>query len=693
MQPVHRRFLLLILAFVGAATVLLSLFKSNSAAKPTLVDIEPMPIARATESLSKHLGRSVGVSPELENLTLMVYAPRVSRAELMAKIARVTNATWQEQLGWMNLAQTEKQRDDEDRAYYRAIRSRQEKLFEHHKKAAKSFPPFTKGYVQSLLNELRLLGQKAAKDRQASNYERGEVIERQSPIERLRHRMMLGVDLKIFENLYPNATKIFALHPEGTEASLPPSVADAVARFIAEQNVLAEVTGGKPVKTGESYFDSLDLCDQVAPFVGPPSEIVFEVARMHSDHYAITLSLYDSKKSFALQIESNTWEPIEPSSDWESVDDGKWKQLSLEAQTLYRLQFPVRDSKEPPLAPLLTTRPWKSPSAKDPLAYYTAEFLKQEARAKGKNLVAILPDSLMDFSRHGMIGQMLRFQTEDPIFSELLNVKVEEKDNWILIRPLHLPQAREETYDRQLLEKGLALRQGEKPFSLDQEAEIASLESKRSWYSDVKTVVDALATNPFDTKNDPGLLRIYRALFDFGIEKGSSSDAVKLADLPYTVTEELLNMIAERNPALEAYRNGQGPFESSPISARSLFLWSALPVEVKRPFVSALNGDRKDIRVRMKRQTSYVVQSPPDLSDNLKRAGSLLDASELSELTSATKGKSPVMLRLVRKDLISIVFELPSGYQLVGSLVEYQPEAEPPFPSTAIPLKVQELLK
>ncbi len=693
MQPVRRRLIFSALVLAGVATLLVSLVKQNGAAKPISVDIEPMPIARATQSLSKHLGRSVGVSPELENLTLMVYAPRVSREELMAKIAQVTNATWQEQFGWTNLLQMEKQRSKDDDAYYSAIRSRQEKLFEHHKKAAKSFPPFTKAYVQSLLNELRILGKKTSKDRQESNYERGEVIARQSPIDRLRHRMMLGLDPKIFDDLYPNPTKIFALHPKGTEAPLPPSVADAVARFIAEQNVLAEVTGGKPVKTGDPYFDSFDFCDQVAPFVSPPSEIVFEVARMHSDHYAITLSLYDAKKSLVLQIESNTWEPIEPSSDWESVDDGKWKQLSLEAQTLYRLNFAIRDSKEPPLASLLTTLPWKSPSAKDPLAYYTAEFLKQEAKAKGKNLVAILSDSLLDFSRHGLIGQMLRFQSEDPIFSKLLNVRVEENDNWILIRPLHLRQAREETYDRQLLDRGVAFRQGEKPFTLEAEAEIASLESRRSWYSDLKMVVDAFATNPFETKNDFGLLRIYRALSDFGIEKGSPSGGVKLADLPYSVTEELLNMIAERNPALEAYKNGQGPFDTQSMAARSLFLWSALPVEVKRPFVSALNGDRKEIRVRMKRETSYVVQSPPDLSDNLKRAGSLLDASELSVLTSETKGKSPVMLRLIRKDQIRIVFELPSGYQLVGSLVEYQQEAEPPFPSNAIPTRVKPLFK
>lgn len=658
------------------------------------VDVEPMPLSKALDRLSTTLGEQVSAPNPLHNQTLMVYAPNVSRTELLEKISVLLSAPKGEKIvDRFNLRNAESISDGE------LEEQRFQAMIDAYEKEVRAYKPFTPEYAQSLVKEIKNFARLYGDDQKPRFLERRGELNALSPMGRLRCRMFLAIAPGYKRNPNGRELTIFALKPAESESPLPKAVEEAVKTYFQEQNVWAKATGGKPIKTGEPYGSTIDLATQVAPIEGPPSEIVVQAI----PKLAFTLTAYDAKGQPVAEVEGSTEdfesEAIANQPNLEGVDDGSWKRLSPESQTSWKRLFSKDDTpfNAPPSTEYWSR--WSAPTTKDPLAYHVGEFMKQEAKAKGKALIALVPDTLFGHYRYGVIDLVKQLQNANPPLNHLLNARVEEDEKWIVIRPTNYSDLRAGTYDRFILEKEIALRQRAEPFSLEEEAELALSRSPSSDESEVRMLVDSLGTNPFDTSNDPDLLRFYGNLGPTLRTKAMSPSGWDVKDLAYMASSAIKRFITERNSSVEPNFTGVDSKEAPSYSDRYSHLGPYNPLYAKeaRAWAAAISAKGPNIRVRMTVKPSYRVETRLDSPNELNRESVLEELTLIPDnpskpgATVDPEWKGP--LRLVRVDRTLITFELPSGYKLSGSLNEYHREPEPPFSLENIPPRVKSMIQ
>jgi len=669
---------------------------SGMACKPAVVtvDVEPMPLSKALDRLSTTLGEQVSAPNPLHNETLMVYAPNVSRTELLEKISVLLSAPKGEKIvDRFNLRNAESISDGE------LEEQRFQAMIDAYEKEVRAYKPFTPEYAQSLVKEIKNFARLYGDDQKPRFLERRGELNALSPMGRLRCRMFLAIAPGYKKNPNGRELTIFSMRPAGPESPLPKAVEEAVKTYFQEQNVWAKATGGKPIKTGEPYGSTIDLATQVAPIQGPPSEIVVQAI----PNLTFTLTAYDAKGQAVVEVESSRadyeHEAYSNQFNLEGVDDESWKRLSPDTQTYARTVRPLGEGPMEPLPSSAQWSGWSTPTAKDPLAYHAGEFLKQEAKAKGKALIALVPDTFFGWYRYGLIDLVKQLQTANPPLNHYCNARVEEDEKWIVIRPTNYSDLRSGTYDRFILEKEIALRQRAEPTTLEEEAELALSRSPWSDYSLVRILVDSLGTNPFDTANDPDLLRFYGNLGPTLRAKAMSPSAWDVKDLAYMASSAIKRFITERNSSVEPNFTGVDSKEAPRYSDRYSHLdpYNPLSAREARAWAAAISAKQPNIRVRMTVKPSYRVETRLDSPNELNRESVLEELTLIpdnpskpgAKVDSGWKGP----LRLVRVDRTLITFELPSGYKLSGSLNEYHREPEPPFSLENIPPRVQSMIQ
>lgn len=715
-------------AFIVAAIIAGSPSIQTQAAQRSF-DWEPMPLPKIATKLAAVLGEPVQVSKSLAPTTMMVYAPSATVGEVQEKIAQATNGTWSKRGGVWYLEQTPAQAKADERTYQDLRRKAIQSLLDFHKKELQNLKPFTEMHARRLYEEMRDFNKIYGPNDNERVSQRVHELEMESPASRLNRRFLLAMDVDTLASVAPRDRRVFSTNPTPMQSPMPGEIAKIIDQYIEEQNVWATVTGEQPVTNANGDGLGLEFGADVKPVSGKIGTVLLTVDGYPNDGFGFRLSLFDQRGLFVLETESSNWDSIpEDQIVKASVSDTPTapkipQELAPESKAFLSVLFaPDRKNDRWKVVTDAMLALWRKPTLRDPLAYHVGGFLALEAAAMKKSLVAVVPDSFVDFSDYGFIADLQKFTKQSQGMSWLYDAKIAEEPNWLVLTPMNPLRSRRTYVDRAALELELAIGAQLDPPTLDEEAELALKKGPEDDFGSFNALLYTLRANPFHSGNLGTHLRVYAAMTPPGRAAAMKKGGVPLSRLPKAVQEEVHRIVylgdpysvfaeGDDDPESESGwpdtgrivssgdRSGGDGSDQEPDPKLEMF-WNGI---LREPTVLLPKGIPLNTTISFEVESSYMVQTGPDQFGTNPFQGDLVSPAELGErvymmanpklfpwISDSSLNLNTSRMRLILSRQIRIVYNFQNGFRTVGSLQELRPVPNKSFTLNNLPVEIKE---
>ncbi len=651
--------------------------------EPISVEIEPMPLPKAAKELAKIFGAPVKVVKTLEPSTLAVYAPSTTPEELRSKIAATYNATWTLREGVWYLDQTTEQMRTEAAIELERRKTAVRSMLEKARKATAAQKPFTDTEARALYNQLKDLTKNGIKRDDMATYQRLEQFESRGPEKRLMERLLSKLTDEMFLSVPEGERRVFALKPTAVQLRLNLDLREDVNRFIEEQSTWSVATGGQMITAGERGGAFGRLSANVKPIDQPVDNILISIQATPGPGFSVECNLVDPKGLFLSEGYGGTYNSeevetynIESLYGMGEVAKKHETKLSKEGLKFRRLLMGIDPVTKTPIETDAEFRERAAKlSMKDPLAYSTWDYLKQEAKDLNVSFVASLPDQSI------LISYGLLAFTRDPktsgIAKKYFEMDVQSADDWVTISPANSVRHRRNYRDRSVLERQIALRNNSKNKSLETEADYALSLPNEDSYSLLDEFIRRFAINDEPIYNDRFFLRVY-GLIPSSLKTPSASEKeVRLNQLPKEVQEYIFKRVYYGNRPTIQYEPSDGNFNEG----KTTLFWNGV---LKESTVSMPNGIPPAATMRITTVDDLVVKTSPKMRAFGMDQGELVSPEDLAQrvFQKSRPDLYPWVadderytvdtsrLRLYRKRVVVFLIDFKNDFILRGSITE-----------------------
>lgn len=646
------------------------------------VEIEPMPLLKASKELAKIFGAPVKVVKTLEPSTLAVYSPSTTPEELRSRIATAYNANWALREGIWYLDQTTAQVRAEAGIELERRRLAVRKMLEKAQKAKAAQKPFTDTEARSLYNQLKDMMKGGFKDEDGSQWRRMEQLENQGPEKRLMDRLISKLNEDMFLAVPENERRVFSLKPTAMQIPLKIDAQDDVRKFIEEQNTWSTAAGGQMVTADDEGGAYGRLSSNVKPIDQPVDNILISIRANQDNNFTVECSLVDPKGRFLSEGYSSSYsfeESDTPSIDMlygmgEKAKDHE-KKLSKDGLNFRRLLLRMDPVTKKPVEPDADfMKKAMRVSQKDPLAYSTWDYLKQEAKDLNISFVGNLPESTAYIS-YGLLGFM-RDQKTKEVGARFLAMRAVEESGWMVVAPANPVRERRDYRDRIKLENQILLRTTNKSKSLDTEAAYVLTLPDDESYSMMDELVRRFAKNEEPIYNDRFFLRLYAMIPSTMRTALATEQGARLNQLPREVQQIIFKRVYFGDRWSIQYMP-QGDYDEE----KSELFWNGI---MRESTVSMANGIPNSAVLKMKVTDEPILKTAPQQRPYGMDQGQFVTAEELAQrMFYKTRPDlfpwaadndyyqvNPKGLKVYRKREISFSIDFKNELQMQGSLTE-----------------------
>lgn len=408
------------------------------------------PMITLAQDLGKAIGRRLTVATECENDVLLIAAQSVDADKLLQEIAKVDAAEWVQKGDGLEL--------QPDRP------SRNRQRIELEARRAKGMREAIEAYLHKDPAELKKEVAEELKGEGSEDPAESEV-ELHTKVHYQLVSLLTGIDLGPVSS-HPDSVVVFSTRPNSTQLPLGPDAPDTIQAILDAQNAYdadpavrsQAVAGGDPPPASITGYFKADL------------SVAFEgLAHVPG----VTLRVYDRSGNVVMQHEFDQFvaeitadvlhNRSAPKAPGAPIERDAATQAYLDASNELTLQGLTDEPFPPLLVPFLMDS-----LRHDPLALLPSDPLIAVANAKGKPLVALVPDSLSDFLDETEQDVERSLQDADSDLSLTVD------GGWIEISPSDRAAASEDRIDRRAFADLLAVAQKKGVPNLDDLADFAS---------------------------------------------------------------------------------------------------------------------------------------------------------------------------------------------------------------------------
>lgn len=652
-------------------------------AQSIAVEIEPMPLLKASKELAKIFGAPVKVVKTLEPSTLAVYAPSTTPEELRAKIATAFNATWTLREGIWYLDQTTQQVRAEAAIEFERKKVAVRKMLEKAQKAKAAQKPFTDTEARNLHNQLKDLMKGGFKDEDGSMWRRMEQLESKGPEKRLMDRLLSKLNDEMFLAVPENERRVFSLKPTAMQLPLRIDAQEDVRKFVDEQNTWSTAAGGEMVTSDDESGAYGRLSSNVKPIDQPVDNILLSIRSSQDNNYTVECSLVDPKGRFLSEGFSSSYSFDESESTGVEMLYGMGdkakdheKKLSKDGLNFRRLLLKMDPVTKKPVEPDADFLPKAMRVAqKDPLAYSTWDYLKQEAKDLKLSFVGSLPESTVYIS-YGLLGFM-RDQKTKEVGAQFLAMRAVEENGWMVIAPANPVRERRDYRDRAKLETQILLRATNKSKSLETEAAYVLTLPDDESFSMMDELIRRFTKNEEPIYNDRFFLRLYGLIPGNMRTALATEQGVRLNQLPREVQQAIYKRVFFGDRWSIQYQPKDGEYDEE----KSMLFWNGI---MRESTVSMANGIPNSAVIKMKATDEPILKTAPQQRPYGMDQGQFVTAEELAQrmfyksrpdlfpwaAENEHYSVNPTGLKVYRKREISFVIDFKNELQMQGSLTE-----------------------
>lgn len=664
------------------------------------VEIQPMPLLKASKELAKIFGAPVKVVKTLEPSTLAIYTPATTLDALRSKIAVAYNATWTFRQGIWYLDKSTQQVRSEAAIELEQRRNGIRKMLEKRKKAKEAQKPFTDTEARSLYNQLKDLMKGGFKDDDGSMWRRVEQLENQGPERRFSDHLLSKMTEEMFLAVPEGERRVFALKPTAMQLPLKVDLTAELRRFAEEQNVWSATTAGEPITGGEDMGTYGRLSSNLKSIDQPIDNVLVSVRFNRGNSYTIEYMVADVKGRFAAegyagsydfaeeQLQGPTLETLygmgEKAKDHEKI-------LSKDGINFRRLLWradPVTKKPADP-EPGFAQRAMKL-TERDPLAYSTWEYLKYEAQQLKVSLVGSLPDNTMYLS-YGLLNFFRENKGKD-FATRFLAMRTVDEGDWMVMAPANPIQERKEYRDRAKMEAQILLSQQKKGKTLDFEAAYALTLPDEESYSPLDELLRRFTTTDEPIYNDRFFLRLYGMIPSSMRPALAAEKGVRLNQLPREVQEKIFKRLYFGDRWSVQYNPQSGEYDEE----KSMLFWNGI---LREPTVSMAGGVPNNTTIKMEIKSEQTLKTAPQQRSYGTDQGQFVTAEELAQrmfyksrpdlFPWAAENEyyqiNPNGLRVYELRTVSFMIDFKNDLQMQGNLTEAEPTALGTFTVDTLP--------
>jgi hypothetical protein len=412
--------------------------------------------------LSKVAGLELRFDATTADEPVVVHVTNASLREVLARLAQVCSAEWVRRGEGQVLTRSSAVAAQQEKADKQALQKdvREELLWLSGPGELR--PPLTKASAQQLAKELEIREDDLLKDsaKNGSDDARERAVRRLLPINVAHAQICRALDPAMVAALPPGRW-VFASRPTSMQIKLPASLEGIVGRLLAEQKLLAGITGKKPTDSwpDDDFAEALGDDEVAFPptarvllvisvdieggYLGDPrawneSAVMVQLVVLDGQKQVLAraggiIELGDDRRSDALELKPVTADIPAATVPEDLRTFVEWEKAPI----------PTRDALR---AKLLL------PEQFDPAAFMAAGLLPAYATAKNVNLVAHagVPNGLY---RWGTPKRMPADYVREYLSSERL--VVEEGDGWLVIKPARPASERKQRPSRSAFGKHL----------------------------------------------------------------------------------------------------------------------------------------------------------------------------------------------------------------------------------------------
>lgn len=441
-------------------SAILAIVLASFYAAPARITYETraVPLVRLLDELSARTGTDLRCEARLRTAPMVVSVTDVETTDLLAKIAEVVGAEWRKEKDHELLAQSPAQIRKEERV---SLATQIDKVRRALAGGIKDLQPnFEKQDADGLFNSLATLKARLADDRQnrALTSAYGDMALR-TPLNRALIRLVQTIPPEDIARA--DERTVFALNPTAKQRPLGPGADRILADFVREQTV---------------WVDALRRLDPEEKYASPSVREPMGQRDVPASADAVRVVLtrrVPAEYLFSLVVISGNpleagrpwtqWAARSPEMDriyetiWSSTKDGS-KPIPLTAlseELARQLRASGRGEGGVRVGPDL--KAWLlDPVAHEPMDLVPSECLLEVARARGKPLVAWIPDVQLPLLTSAASQGALTLRTHEQfIRAELGSMALREESGWVLGIPDDPVLTRRRFTDRQAT-KGLA---------------------------------------------------------------------------------------------------------------------------------------------------------------------------------------------------------------------------------------------
>jgi len=425
-----------------------------------------VPVRRAVAEIAKLTKTPLETSPTVANEVLVIDVKDVVLEDLMGRIAKAVSGQWDEHDGMRYLTRS----NDQHRAEYleelaarkAAIKKAVDKLTEPLKKNPK-FDEKAANEMASKLGEKSGLGGILQGGDAAAMAQGARTMFTQGadqPAGRATARLLSMVDLGLIAKLNDEERIVFSTRPNLMQARLPAGAIQVINQFIQEQNIWADAVNRRKGEQPGIIDQAIGMAMGAnnSEIKGTPDKALLCVERSAMlDSYEVRLKIFDGQGKTLYQggqsvlLDSSLLNIVdsmlkaEPTKDAEIELTPDSKELLEFYRSLTNIMFSAGKAKN--MSKQLLDK-LARPDLYDPLSFIHSEALLALAKGRGAQLVANVPDSILRASSFAMPGQKLTANGFLKQLTDLAIVDIEEKDGWMLMKPVRPYNERQKRVDR-----------------------------------------------------------------------------------------------------------------------------------------------------------------------------------------------------------------------------------------------------
>lgn len=695
------------------------------------VDIPASRASVALKALSDATGVHFEPAANLKDEVFVIHATDVTIQQIMDRIAQAESGRWSLQSGMYLLVRESSTSVAQERAELKARAKSIQQAIDKLTAGVKKHPNFDEATAQKLTDETRKFSEQISKGSGATGPVKMQADLDTTPTARAMAAILSSIDVNRLAQIAPNQRVVFSTNPTMMQIGLGGAGANAFQRFVNEQSTYSRVYNQGQASDGRSTVFSFNGLSSPNMGRGNASRGLgvglAVVQRRFGNDLSVEILAADPDYETICSGSYNLDVPDLQPKDVKAADQEKPLEISAEAKEMAKALNPSagegtsekavvmvssvsiglgsggnffvasddRGGAQIKLSPGLRAKVL-DPMKYDPLSFVPGQAVAALGKARGENLVALLPDTCF--------GSMTRQFATDVTPSQLLStlesmhgLTAEEGDGWMVISPMSPYTARVNKVDRSAVASLLREMDQDKTLRLDSVAGFAVSQDKIPGFEDIDILyprmIDSALTDASLTPLASGSFSLYKF---YGLLPPASRQAVaagrqiRLGMLSSQMKGLVADMVynSPQGPQIQvAPRQGNQREESVAITAFQSAGGRALPIMMGGP-LSALsertivlpNGVPADGYLTGTLKVDQVAQAKSSQTggESFMDAGSLAFNRNLSTQANSGRFTPPQydQFRMARRTTVSISFFLSPQAMMPRSLTDTSAEKD-----------------